>query len=377
MSIYDSAKGYLDNFINHKIKTYDKKRNYDYGPGSHDNVSNLSKFISHRVLLEYDVITQSLKRFRYYEIEKFIQEVFWRVYWKGWLEHRPKVWDDYINYDISNQDEPIYHDAISANTDIECFNSWVNELVETNYLHNHARMWFASIWIFTLKLPWQAGANFFLKHLFDGDAASNTLSWRWVAGLQTIGKHYEATSDNIYKFTNNRFKPHNLAKDSVPLSEDKTYDIKELGYKTSIKKSDSLVIFDNNLQIGDYSNYKNIYLVLLNEKERKASLSDKVYAFKRMLISEFAGIYPQSKIISGNDLTNLLTTEEITDIVYPCVGDNLTFLNNIADTKATKNFLYLDKDLYCWRYAKKGFFNFKKNIPSIIKKFNGTQDMFL
>jgi deoxyribodipyrimidine photo-lyase len=66
----------------------------------------------------------------------------------------------------------------------------VQELVETGYLHNHARMWFASIWIFTLRLPWELGADFFLRHLLDGDAASNTLSWRWVAGLHTKGKHY-------------------------------------------------------------------------------------------------------------------------------------------------------------------------------------------
>ena len=28
-------------------------------------------------------------------------------------------------------------------------------------------MWFASIWIFTLGLPWQLGAEFFMKYLFD------------------------------------------------------------------------------------------------------------------------------------------------------------------------------------------------------------------
>ena len=63
-------------------------------------------------------------------------------------------------------------------------------------------MWFASIWIFTLGLPWQKGAEFFMKHLLDGDAASNTLSWRWVGGLQTKGKHYLAQSWNISKFLN-------------------------------------------------------------------------------------------------------------------------------------------------------------------------------
>ena len=65
-------------------------------------------------------------------------------------------------------------------------------LKENNYLHNHARMWFASIWVFTLDLPWQLGAEFFMKHLFDGDAAANTLGWRWVAGIQTQGKNYLA-----------------------------------------------------------------------------------------------------------------------------------------------------------------------------------------
>ena len=66
-------------------------------------------------------------------------------------------------------------------------------------------MWFASIWIFTLELPWQLGAEFFMQHLYDGDSASNTLGWRWVAGIQTQGKHYLASEWNIKKFTNNRF----------------------------------------------------------------------------------------------------------------------------------------------------------------------------
>ena len=69
-------------------------------------------------------------------------------------------------------------------------------------------MWFASIWIFTLKLPWVLGADFFLCNLIDGDAASNTLSWRWVAGLHTKGKHYLARADNIERFTSGRFAPY-------------------------------------------------------------------------------------------------------------------------------------------------------------------------
>jgi deoxyribodipyrimidine photo-lyase len=71
-------------------------------------------------------------------------------------------------------------------------------------------MWFASIWIFTLRLPWELGANFFWRHLFDGDAAANTLSWRWVAGLHTPGKLYLARADNIARYTEGRYCPEGL-----------------------------------------------------------------------------------------------------------------------------------------------------------------------
>jgi deoxyribodipyrimidine photo-lyase len=96
---------------------------------------------------------------------------------------------------------------MDGQTGLACFDAWAEELVETGYLHNHARMWFASIWIFTLGLPWRLGADFFYRHLLDGDAASNTLGWRWVAGLHTRGKPYHAQAWNIATFTGQRFTP--------------------------------------------------------------------------------------------------------------------------------------------------------------------------
>ena len=106
--------------------------------------------------------------------------------------------------------------AIRGATNIQCFDAWVEELVSTGYLHNHTRMWFASIWIFTLNLPWARGADFFMQHLCDADAASNTLSWRWVAGLHTAGKHYLARADNIFRYTNHRFNPIGQLNESAP-----------------------------------------------------------------------------------------------------------------------------------------------------------------
>jgi deoxyribodipyrimidine photo-lyase len=107
--------------------------------------------------------------------------------------------------------------AMLGETGIDGFDHWARELVATGYLHNHARMWFASIWIFTLRLPWELGADFFLRHLIDGDPASNTLSWRWVAGLHTPGKTYLATADNIRQNTRGRFAPEGLAPTAPPL----------------------------------------------------------------------------------------------------------------------------------------------------------------
>ena len=105
------------------------------------------------------------------------------------------------------KDQRSYSDAINGITTIECFDDWCYELKQNNYLHNHTRMWFASIWIYTLNLPWQLGAEFFMNNLLDADPASNTLSWRWVAGLHTRNKQYFASADNIKKYTNNKYYP--------------------------------------------------------------------------------------------------------------------------------------------------------------------------
>ena len=169
------ALSQLNKFVDNNLGEYSKLRNFDFGPGKRSNISCLSPYITHGIINEKEVIQKALSKFSFSKNEKFIQEVLWRTYWKGWLELRPNVWTDYLaelnqikNEFQNNQD---YLSAIDGKTDIECFNAWVNELKDNNYLHNHTRMWFASIWIFTLELPWQLGAEFFMQHLFDGDAA--------------------------------------------------------------------------------------------------------------------------------------------------------------------------------------------------------------
>ena len=200
-------------FVPFSAREYRDERSYDRGPRDRSNTSLLSPWIRHRLISECEVIAAVLRQHEAVAADKFIQEICWRTYWKGWLELRPSIWREY-RWEVSDglrrlsEDFELSHSvnlALQGRTGIDCFNQWVDELRETGYLHNHVRLWFASIWIFTLKLPWALGADFFLRYLLDGDPASNTLSWRWVAGLQTEGKHYLATAENIGRFTEGRF----------------------------------------------------------------------------------------------------------------------------------------------------------------------------
>ena len=181
-------------------------------PG-HPNTSRLSPWVQKRLLLEEEVIAAARERWSFESVEKFVQEVYWRTYWKGWLEQRPEAWSRWVEAvprlrdALSAEQRSTLEAALAGRTGIAGFDDWAHELVATGYLHNHARMWFASIWIFTLKLPWELGAAFFYEHLLDGDVASNTLSWRWVAGLQTPGKTYVARADNIAFYTDGEHAP--------------------------------------------------------------------------------------------------------------------------------------------------------------------------
>ncbi|MEL7139462.1 MAG: FAD-binding domain-containing protein [Pseudomonadota bacterium] len=210
---------------------YKGQRNRDSGPGRRDNVSLLSPYIARRIVTEEEAVSAALARHKPGTCEKFVQEVVWRTYFKGWLEIRPQVWADYReglaeDRRVLEGNRGLARDVLKAEageTGIEAFDVWARELVATGYLHNHARMWFASIWCFTLDLPWRLGADFFLRHLLDGDAASNTLGWRWVAGLHTQGKNYAATASNIRKFTADRdggpLGAEGLARGPDPLDE--------------------------------------------------------------------------------------------------------------------------------------------------------------
>ena len=364
----------LNTFIEKNLEEYSRLRNFDFGPNKRSNTSCLSPYITHGIINEKEVINKSLERFSFSKNEKFIQEVLWRTYWKGWIELRSGVWDDYL-IDLKRikeefKDNKSYLNAIEGNTSIECFNEWVNELKTFNYLHNHTRMWFASIWIFTLELPWQLGAEFFMQHLYDGDTASNTLGWRWVAGIQTQGKHYLASEWNIKKFTNNRFQNIKLHENAPPKVNDKNYTILHKTFENPVNiEEKNLLIFENNLsfEITDFANqkFRKILLVTNKNENRNIKLSENVLNFKASLIEDQKRRLKEKsincEIIDIKEIKNL----ESCYCLYPTVGESLDYINQ----SSLKNieFLYRRLDQNSWKFCNKGFFNFKKYIPKIIE----------
>ncbi len=364
----------LNIFIEKNLEEYSRLRNFDFGPDKRSNTSCLSPYITHGVINEKEIIVKSLDKFSFSKNEKFIQEVLWRTYWKGWMELRSGVWNDYL-IDLKRIKEEFknkksYLNAIEGNTEIECFNEWVNELKTYNYLHNHTRMWFASIWIFTLELPWQLGAEFFMQHLYDGDTASNTLGWRWVAGIQTQGKHYLASEWNIKKFTNSRFENIKLNENAPPIISDKNYTILYKTFENPINiEEKNLLVFENNLafEITDFAiqKFKKILLIENKNENRNIKLSENVLNFKASLIENQRQRLEEKsincEIIDINKIKNL----EGCYCLYPTVGENLDYINQ----NSLKNieFLYRKLDQNSWKFCNKGFFNFKKYIPKIVE----------
>ena len=350
----------------------------------------LSPYLRHRLITEREVIGAVLGKHSVSASEKYVQEVCWRTYWKGWLELRPAIWTRFL------ADRDAAHEGMNAGlakavasaeagtTGIEGFDDWARELVETGYLHNHARMWFASIWIFTLGLPWSLGADFFLRHLIDGDPASNTLSWRWVAGLQTQGKTYLATTDNIARYTDGRFTPKGLTAKATALVEPpipKPRAIADLPVGRITKPALLLITGEDlcpeSLLPAD-SEIRSIVIARgvgtqwpFGEKARAfvdAALDDCAARAK----AHFACPVTIVDTLDADTLVAAAETAQVDELVtaYAPVGpiaDALAALEGPLDAAGCHLVRRLRGwDSRSWPYATKGFFAFKEHIPQVL-----------
>jgi deoxyribodipyrimidine photo-lyase len=205
---------------------YGRTRNFIDGA-----VTRLSPYISRGVISTKQVLETTLERgYDPRNIEKFIQELAWRDYWQ-------QVWialGETINQDVKQEQQKVSNHqmptaVIDANTGIEAIDSAIHEFYETGYLHNHVRMYVASIACNIGQSHWRTPARWMYFHLLDGDWASNALSWQWVAGANSR-KKYVANQQNINKYCHTNQKNTFL---DVPYEHFETMDIPKILEKTN------------------------------------------------------------------------------------------------------------------------------------------------
>jgi deoxyribodipyrimidine photo-lyase len=382
------ARNRLTHFVARSGTAYASGRNTDSGPDQPAAVSLLSPYVRHRLITEQEIISSVLARHSLLTAEKFVQEVLWRTYWKGWLEMRPQVWSRFLaerdQQRNAEADTSLLAAAETGTTGIDGFDDWARALVSTGYLHNHARMWFASIWIFTLRLPWTLGADFFLRHLLDADAASNTLSWRWVGGLQTAGKTYLATSENISRYTNGRFAPKGLAATATSLTEAPLEAANALPQLQNFDpRQPSLLLAtpeDMNPEsvIGNDTPVRMACIAadtsLLWGKTSASFVSAAAIDTAARVKSHFSCPVEKLETLDAAALIAAAQTAKVTQIVSPYapVGPVASCLSALEPVLAEEGIKLVQVrrrwDSQFWPLATKGFFPFKEQIPAKLKE---------
>lgn len=375
---------------------YAKGRNYDRGAGRHDDVSRLSPFVRRRLVTEWEAVAAALSMHGLDQAEKFIQEILWRAYFKGWFEQRPQIWAEYVAGLDSDLAAISRDPALSARikaaedgrTGLECFDAWSEELKRTGYLHNHARMWFASIWVFTFGLPWRVGADFFYRHLLDGDPASNTCSWRWVAGLHTRGKPYEARALNIAQFTGQRFVPNEneLASHVTGLQDQEPQGLPEVQGLRDVKAPDlqvptAILLTEDDCSIEQYDlsalDTRAVAGFHVSGMRSPRSVSPSVAAFETAALTNTAErARLDANVIqewTSAALADWVEAKGARQIAMPYVpvgplGDWMARARPVLQARGIAVTEWKrDWDAIVWPHATAGFFKVKKRLPEILR----------
>ena len=386
----------MERFLPVAGRDYARDRNFDHGPQERGNVSELSPYLRHRLITERELLERVLSRHSLNSAEKFIQEVFWRGYFKGYLEAQPQIWIGYQraldqHLQSLSRDAALaqnYQRALSGMTGIDCFDFWVKELLETGYLHNHARMWFASIWIFTLKLPWELGADFTFRHFLDGDPASNTLSWRWVGGLHTKGKTYLARAANIRDYTDGRFDPKGLASEALPLEEPDFGPTRAPPIERSTPRAGPALLLlteedlhPESLDLGP-ADIRAVLAAHAVHGRSPLPASDAVLRFTEAALADGltrAGAHYQARSepmtdLSAAALIELARRHGARQIItaYAPIGPASDKFNALKPLLAQEGFALAEirrpEDQAIWPHATRGFFKVKERIPAILRE---------
>lgn len=177
---------------------YEKSRNYLNG-----EVTYLSPYLRHGCISLAEAISFAKEKSSSGN-DKLLFEFAWRDYWRQiWYMSGDRIHSEMEAPKVELKRNPLPRLVTEANTKLACIDHFVSSLQETGYLHNHARMWLSSYLIHWLGVDWKVAASWMHDLLLDGDQASNTLSWQWVAS--TFGsKPYFFNQENLSKYTGNQ-----------------------------------------------------------------------------------------------------------------------------------------------------------------------------
>lgn len=378
-----SAFARLDAFLPLAGSAYAARRNRVERSGEHDAVSRLSAALRRRLISESEVVEAVLGAHSYPEAEAFVAEVFWRTYWKGWLELHPSAWQQALEDAAAaraqlaeNHSLARLHDAaVRGETGIEAFDVWARELAETGYLHNWARMQVASIWVFTLQLPWTLGAAWTFERLIDADPASNTLSWRWVSGLHTAGKTYLADPERISRMTGGRLSASGLA-GTAPLPQAGTApSLSQLRAPVTVDgDAPSLVmITPDDLSLEIQLNARDVRLVVA-PRVLAHSTADIIALDDGLVRGAGHWACRSQSVDTLADVISLAHRHGCTQIIMPFapVGPVAGALNTFRAAVAASGLVLAehlrDWDRLAWPHCGKGFFQLKSRIPDLLRE---------
>ncbi len=179
--------------------TYGKNRNFLNGA-----VTQLSPYLRHGCLTLNETFDSIKKRFGA-DADKLVFQLAWRDYWRQvWQAQGDAVYSEIEAPKVAIGHAPLAEDISQGKTGLPCMDSFINDLLTTGYVHNHARMWLASYVVHHRKIDWRAAADWFEQHLLDGDIASNHLSWQWVTSTFS-SKPYFFNKENLGRYTGEKF----------------------------------------------------------------------------------------------------------------------------------------------------------------------------
>lgn len=189
----------LSKLANVDALSYGRNRNFLNG-----SVTHLSPYLRHGCLTLNETFAVIKQKFGL-NAENLLMQLAWRDYWQRvWTLRGNAIFSEMEPPKVALGYAPLSESVKQGNTGLPCMDGFIADLLNTGYVHNHARMWLASYIVHHLKIDWREAADWFEAHLLDGDKASNHLSWQWVASTFS-SKPYYFNKENLARYTGEKY----------------------------------------------------------------------------------------------------------------------------------------------------------------------------